>query len=283
MNYSNLYDLITYLEYGTKLHISVLFFGNYGNKKLVLPKKATIHPSPVCEELKIQPQGFRRCFKCRTAAIKKAVHTKKSFSGLCINGICEYTRPIVIDDDVVCIILIGNILPKGAERERISRNLRQKEYLLETIEEDFDFDKCEAVGAVIESYIRMILDLYQEKDENKSFNPLIENLKKYIEANLEYKLDLSLLAKMFHYNEKYLGRLFKKETGMSFSEYINKRRVENSKSLLAKSDDTIIDISTKVGFNNVTYFNRIFKQHFNMTPTEYRQSLAKDGNSKSFV
>ena len=270
MNYSSLCDLITYLEYGTKLHIGVLFLGHYGSEQLAVPYKNTIHTSPICETLKTVPQGYRRCYRCRNAAIQKAIRTKEAFGGICINGIYEYTRPITIDNTVVCIIFIGNILPESGECAKIKQRLLSKKYLIETLEKNFGFEKCEAVGVLLESYIRMTLDSCHESSENKEFDPLMENLKNYIEANLEYKIDISLLAKMFHYNEKYLGRLFKKKMGMSFSEYVNRRRVEYGKTLLCQSDDTIINVAAKAGFHNVTYFNRMFQKYLHMTPTEYR-------------
>lgn len=272
MNYSSLNDLIDYLEYGTKLHIGVLFFGSYGNEKLVLPHEKQIHKSPVCGAMKGSPNGYRRCYYCRNTAVKKALLTKESFGGLCINGVYEFTHPVIIDGEVVCIIFIGNILPPEDKKEKLNWKLRERRELIETLEGSFSKERCEALGELIESYIRMILELCPSKTEDDDFDPLIENLKNYIEANLEYEIDLSLIAQMFHYNEKYLGRLFKKKTGYSFSEYINLRRIERGRDLLLSEKDTIINISSKIGFNNVTYFNRLFKKRYGVTPSEYRKS-----------
>ncbi|MBE6884886.1 MAG: helix-turn-helix domain-containing protein [Ruminococcaceae bacterium] len=271
MDYSNLYDLITALEYGTKLHIGVLFFGNFGTEKLLLPHDSTIHSSPVCTELKKRPNGFRRCYQCRNAAIRKALQSQKDFGGLCIHGVYEYTRPITINNQVVCMIFIGNILPDAERSNKLRCHLSNSPALLETLEPHFSQEQCERTGALLESYIRMMLELSPTQKNDSGFDPLIENLKAYVEANLEYKVDLSMLAQIFHYNEKYLGRLFKKKTGMSFSQYINLRRLNYGQMLLKESSDPVIAISTQSGFNNVTYFNRMFKKHFGVTPTEYRQ------------
>ncbi len=271
MEYSTLNDLINYLEYGTRLHIGVLFFGAYGNEKLVLPKEKEIHTSPVCQNMKSLPSGYRRCFYCRNSAIKKALTDKEPFGGLCINGIYEYTRPIVLDTKVIGVIFIGNILPEEEKSERLRRNLRGKEYLMETLQHGFLRENCEAVGTLVESYVKMILELSPQDAKQEDFDPLIENLKNYIEANLEYGIDLSFLAQIFHYNEKYLGRLFKKKTGLSFSEYVNLRRVERGRELLISGNDTIINIASRIGFNNVTYFNRMFKKHYGVAPSEYRR------------
>lgn len=277
MDCASLYDLITYLEYGTKLHIGVLFFGSRSDERLVLPHKSTVHTGALCDRLKARPNGLRRCFKCRSAAIRRAIKTGRAFGGLCINGVYEYTRPVSEGAEVFAVIFIGNIYP--VKDEKILSCMQGEDVIADTMERDFSFEQCEAVGTVVESYIRMILATAPPKRENTDFNPLIENMKNYIEANLEYDIDLSLLSGIFHYNEKYLGRLFKKKTGISFNSYLNKRRVECAARMLTDSADTVITISERVGFNNVTYFNRVFKRQFGCTPGEYRTGRAEIGFS----
>lgn len=277
MEYNSLLDLITYLQYGTKLHIGVLFFGNYGNRKCILSHKQTIHASRICDEFKSREGGLERCFRCRNTAIRKAHRTKEAFDGLCINGVYEYTRPVVIGKDVACIIYIGNILEETKGYEKLRKNLADKDYLLDSLEKNFTYEQCEVVGSLLETYIRTLLANIPSENLN-NFNPLVENMKSYIETNLEYNIKISQFAKMFHYNEQYLGRLFKKETQMSLISYISKQRIERAKILLKESDDSVINIALKTGFNSVTYFNRVFKKHLKMTPSDFRmQSMTKRG------
>lgn len=276
MKYSSLYDLIKYLENGTKLHIGVLFFGKHGNEKLILPYKHTIHSGSACEAIKEGVGAAKRCFACRAAAIKKAVDTKQDFGGFCINGVYEYTRPVVIDGEVCAVVFIGNILAEGSGQKRLLAWLRGKEEMLETMERDFDIEKCEELGALIESYIHLMIKACPQERTPQDFDPWVENVKGFIEQNLEYDTDISFLAKNFSYNQKYFGRLFKKKTGISLDEYINQRRISRAKHLLRDTEESIINISAKVGFNNVSYFNRTFRDLVGMTPTEWRMG---DGSS----
>ncbi len=271
MEYNSLFDLITYLQYGTKLHIGVLFFGTYGNKKCILPFEQIIHSSKICGEFKSHTNGLDKCWRCRNMAIKKAHRTKAPFDGLCINGVYEYTRPVVIGNDVACIIFIGNILEKTKGYEKLKKKLDSKDYLINSLERNFTYDKCDVVGSILETYIRTLLENIPSEHSN-NFNPRIENIKNYIETNLEYDIKISQVAKIFHYNEQYLGRLFKKETQMSFNNYISKQRIERAKLLLKETDDSVMNIALKVGFNNVTYFNRVFQKHLKKTPMEFRAS-----------
>ncbi len=272
MEHCNLQSLINALEYGTNLHIGVLFFGNYGNPKLKVSYENTIHPSKVCTQFKDSLYGYKKCFKCRNLAIKKALKEKKSFGGVCINGVYEYTHTVLENDNIICIIFIGNIIPDEKNNQKLTKKIGDKKHLLLSMEKEFDYKKCETFGIIIESYIKLLLNDQEHTQLYTSYNALIENIKTFIRANIENDIPISKLAQIFHYNEKYLGRLFKKETNMTYNEYILSKRIAKAEFLLRKTNDTIINIATVSGFNNVTYFNRVFKKHFNITPTEYRKT-----------
>ncbi|MBQ8311396.1 MAG: helix-turn-helix transcriptional regulator [Clostridia bacterium] len=275
MDYASLYDTIRCLTYGTRLHVGVLFFGKYGNKKLTLPHEQTIHAAPVCEALKnTSARGYERCFLCRNTAIRCAMQQKKPFGGLCINGVYEYTHPVTDDaDELICMIYIGNILTTGRGEKKLCRHLGAQANLTETMQADFDEVQCRALARVLESYIRMLLSLYPTDRTPEGMTPMIENIKRYVTSNPGGDVSISELASIFHYNEKYLGRLFKRETGKTIHEYVNEKRIKRAEQLLLSTDDSIIDISERIGFNNVTYFNRIFKKHHGKSPAAYRKDV----------
>ncbi len=271
MKYSNLYDLLRFLERGTRLHIGVLFFGSFGGGVFRLPHSQTIHDAPVCWEFKGREGGNRRCFRCRQMAIRKCLRERSEFGGCCVNGVYEYTRPVMIDDECAAMIYVGNIHQSDADG-RLRRFLGDQTPLLETMESDFDEEHCRALGHLIESYIRALLERQSERQADQP-SPLIENVKAYVAEHLEYAVSLSDAARLFHYHEQYLGRLFKRETGMCFSEYINSERVKRAAAYLA-GEESVISIAYRVGFRNVTYFNRVFKRYFGKTPTEYKKTYA---------
>ena len=153
MDYASLYDTIRCLTMGTQLHVGVLFFGKYGNEKLALPHEQTIHAAPVCEALKnTSARGYERCFLCRNTAIRRAMHEKKPFGGLCINGVYEYTHPVTDDDGgLICMIYIGNVLKAGRGERKLCRRLGADAALTATMQADFDETQCRALAHVLES------------------------------------------------------------------------------------------------------------------------------------
>ena len=71
----------------------------------------------------------------------------------------------------------------------------------------------------------------------------------------------------------YLSRLFKKEIGMSFTDYLTNIRVDNAKKLMADPSIKIYEISQKIGYAGPKHFSHIFKKTTGITPKEYRNSI----------
>ena len=151
--------------------------------------------------------------------------------------------------------------------ERLSKYTKKS--LLRTMQRDFTPEDCHRTADIRESYIHYLLDRYGETTR-ESFDVLIENIKSYIDENLLHDFSMSDLSTVFNYNEKYLGRLFRQKTGTTIKEYCNIAKIKKAKRLLQDSQSTIAAIAGQVGYNNVTYFNRIFKRITGVSPQAYR-------------
>lgn len=105
----------------------------------------------------------------------------------------------------------------------------------------------------------------------REISPIIQRVLNYIEKNWDQPLSIKSISQIFSSNPSYLGYLFKKETGIFFSDYLNQFRIRKAETLLLHTDYTINDISTMIGYTNVTYFNQIFKKMYQVSPAKYRQ------------
>lgn len=112
------------------------------------------------------------------------------------------------------------------------------------------------------------------------YEELISRMKKtnritdYVHKHYGETISTSHLAKIFYLSEGYLCHIFKEATGKTLIQYINAFRAEKAAILLKKTNENVSDIAMKCGFENVTYFNRIFKKHFGITPSEFRNKKA---------
>lgn len=101
-------------------------------------------------------------------------------------------------------------------------------------------------------------------------------LLKHVETHYQEKLSISDMAALCGFSGSYFMKFFKQQMGISFIDYLNDYRLMMAARMLRASSDTIAAISEEIGFENLSYFNRLFKRKYGMTPSCYRK-----GNSFS--
>lgn len=272
MEHTTLSNLIDTLELGTKLHISIAFLSNCGNRKTRCTHSQSTHDRPVCAEIKKDPLGLASCYRCRNTVQKAVIRRAKPMAGLCSNGVYEYCRPVLYDDRPICVIFVGNMLTgEPSQREKLLERVAPD--LLKTMEQSCSPEDCVKVADVLESYIKFLFDCYGI--ENKTFDPLVENIKNYIRENLAYDFSMDEMSAVFNYTPKYLGRLFKLRTGKTIKEYCNHLKVRKAKFWLLETDMDIEDIALQSGFNSVNYFDRVFYKEVRLSPQAYRSASRK--------
>lgn len=117
------------------------------------------------------------------------------------------------------------------------------------------------------------LSSHNEPDEEEAFpEDIFGKLQKFIEDNYTEKLTLSVIAEEVHANGSYLSHLYKAKTGQNLIDAINKMKLEKAKEYLAKGK-RVSDIASLVGFEDVSYFSRVFKKYENCSPREYEKKL----------
>jgi len=269
MKHNTLFELISAIEYGTNLHICVVFLSHFGNVKTQLPHTHYIHSKPVCAAIAKTKEGMESCFRCRNTVLKYCIRHKKSLDGFCIKGVYEYCRPIIYNSNVVAVVLIGNIFTDN-QLQYTTLCKYVDVSLLNTMQSGVEKKDCERIADLVESYIQFLLEKYGYTSKNPT-DMLIDNICNYIIENQMMDFTISDVAKIFNYNAKYLGRLFKAAKGVTINEFCNIKRIEYAKQLLNKKDIKISEVAIQSGFNDITYFNRVFKQITGVSPKEYRR------------
>jgi AraC-like DNA-binding protein len=108
--------------------------------------------------------------------------------------------------------------------------------------------------------------------EEEAESPLVRRARAYILANQADPIDLAKVAQAMHVSTFYFCKLFKRATGLTFTEYLSRVRVEKAKKLLLNPHLRISEIAYDVGFQSLTHFNRVFRQVVGQSPTNYRES-----------
>ena len=121
-------------------------------------------------------------------------------------------------------------------------------------------------------------EMEQEKNAGQTNSDMIERIKLYVEEHLSREITRKEIAKFAGFNQEYLSTLFKKETGDTLSEYIQKKRLSVAKKLLRQTNLPISLISQDCGYETLSYFSNVFRQKVGLSPREYRkQCVQKKG------
>ncbi len=107
------------------------------------------------------------------------------------------------------------------------------------------------------------------ENHNKHLDKIKEILK-YIETHYHDVITIEEIAGVCGFSSSHFMRFFKNALGTSFIDYLNDYRLSMVARMLLSSDDNILNIATDCGFDNLSYFNRIFKRRYGMPPSHYR-------------
>ena len=98
----------------------------------------------------------------------------------------------------------------------------------------------------------------------------------YIDSHFREEIHRDELAELVYLNTDYMSRMFKKEKGVSISNYILQKRVDEAKKLLCGSSLPINTVSLHIGYSNFSYFTKMFKENTGLTPLEYRRKFGEE-------
>lgn len=93
----------------------------------------------------------------------------------------------------------------------------------------------------------------------------------YIDNNYARTITIEEIAEVCHYSKSHFMKFFKESMGMGFIQYLNEYRLEVASQMLLKTSDNILDIAERTGFDSLSYFNRMFKRKYGLTPGQYRR------------
>jgi AraC-like DNA-binding protein len=118
-----------------------------------------------------------------------------------------------------------------------------------------------------------------------SIHKTVSEVASYISTHYDTVNTLEDTARKFYISKSYLSRIFKYVTSYTVNEYINLTRIQQARHLLRNSNLNVSEISEKIGYNSVSYFERVFRKHTETSPLKYRKHFMKNLTStrlKSF-
>jgi len=231
----------------------------------------------------------RTCADCLQAQDRLCQAAKDSTATLtCNHGLSEAAVPVKLGEETIGYLQTGQVLlkkPSAKQFERVAQQLEEKglEVDPETLKRAYfetpvvsqkKFDSTAHLLADFANHLSLKANQIKLQQSNTE-PPVISKAKQYIEEHHADDLSLGQVAAAVHTSTFYFCKLFKRSTGINFTEFVSRLRTEKAKNLLLNPNLRVSEIAYAVGFQSLTHFNRIFKRVVGQSPTEYREQLPK--------
>jgi AraC-like DNA-binding protein/ligand-binding sensor protein len=250
---------------------------------------AAADESALCRIIRSTPAGAARCESCNRKYFAEAARTRRACRYTCHAGLVDVAVPIFLDGRHVATISCGQLLPvrpSARGLDRIMRNLRglplpraafRKAYFRASYLESGKVDAAVKMLTFFAEYLgRMGLTLRAMADRLE--RPEVVFARRYVEDHFRDRLSVEDVAKKAGLSPSHFSTVFRKATGQTFVEHVQRRRVEEAKSLLAGTPKTVTEICFQCGFTNLTYFNRVFRRWTGASPRQYRANTVPGGH-----
>ncbi len=249
-----------------------------------LAQRGKNHENPFCA---LMAQSNRTCAACLEVQQKisdpRAIHPK---TAMCFAGLCDTAIPIHLGNDLLGFLQTGQVAlrkPTKAGFSKIAKkvldwgikvDLKQLEdlYFHTRVLSKKQYQSMLCLLEIFAKHLSSIANQVTIQKENAE-PPTIKRAKEFIELHKSEKLSLGNVAKAINMSAFYFCKMFKKATGLNFTEYLSRVRIEKAKNLLLNPNLRVSEIAYEVGFQSLTHFNRVFRKIAGQSPTSYRKKL----------
>lgn len=235
----------------------------------------------------IMSQKSRSCAACLQVQQQLS---EKSANGpcsvVCPVGLCDMAVPVKLGGQVIGLLQTGQAFrrkPSAAQFDRAAKLAAEwgieadvkelrRAYFSGRVLTQRQHDSVVRLLSIFAEHLSMISNQVVTQQRNAE-PPAITKAKEFIRQNQTEDLSLGQVAKAVNTSTFYFCKMFKKVTGLNFTDYLSRLRIEKAKNLLLNPNLRVSEIAFEVGFQSLTHFNRVFKRIVGQAPTEYRNRL----------
>jgi AraC-like DNA-binding protein/ligand-binding sensor protein len=250
-----------------------------------LPHHGKRHENPLCAMLAEKSRSCAACLQMQQQLSENARFEPATVT--CQLGLVDTAVPVRLGEQLIGFLQTGQVLRKKASPSQIERTCKligewglemsreklQNVYFGTRVLSAKQYDAMVKLLAIFAEHISVVSNQIMLRRQN-SESPVIKRAKEFIIENQTEDLSLGQVAKAVNTSTFHFCKMFKKATGLNFTEYVSRVRVEKARNLLLNPNLRISEIAYEVGFQSLTHFNRVFKKITGRSPTDYREQLA---------
>lgn len=251
-----------------------------------LPHHGRRNENPFCALMGTKSRACAACLQVQQQLAESA--SQEPHTVVCELGLCDTAVPVRLGDKLIGFLQTGQVFqkkPNEAQFDRAAKRVAEwgiqmdrdqlkEAYFASRVLSSKQYDSMVKLLAIFAQHISMVSNQIALQHENAE-PPVITKAKAFIEQNHSEDISLGAVAKAVNTSTFYFCKMFKKATGLNFTEYVSRVRIEKSKNLLLNPNLRVSEIAYEVGFQSLTHFNRVFKKIVGQSPTEYRAQLPR--------
>jgi AraC-like DNA-binding protein len=249
-----------------------------------LPHHGRRKENAFCGLLAQKSRACAACLQLQEKLCEKAAQEAQTM--ICPAGLCDSAVPVRLGDRLIGFLHTGQLFrkkPTASQFERTAklaeewgveadRESLRRAYFATKVVPPKQHESVVKLLTIFAQHLGMLSNQIYVQQENAE-PPVITKAKEYIQEHQAERLPLKQVAKAVNTSAFYFCKLFKKITGINFTDYLSRIRIEKSKNLLLNPNLRVSEIAFEVGFQSLTHFNRVFKRILGQSPTEYRAQL----------
>jgi AraC-like DNA-binding protein/ligand-binding sensor protein len=204
----------------------------------------------------------------------------------CASGLSETAVPVRLGEQLVGFLQTGQVFrkkPGPGQFDRIARQVSswglevgkddlKRAYFRTPVLSPREHDAIVRMLGIFSQHLSMVSNQVLVRQEHPE-PAMITKAKDYILDHQAEDLSLGQVARAVNTSTFYFCKVFKKATGINFTDYVSRVRIEKAKNLSLNPNLRISEVAFEVGFQSLTHFNRVFKKITGLSPTEYRAQL----------
>ncbi len=247
-----------------------------------LPHNKDPKESPFCALMANTNQSCAACLQLQKKVEVEARMEPKTLK--CFAGLCDSAVPVRVGENLVAFLQTGQILlhqPNKQEFRKLTRQLINwgVDTDLKRIEEAYfqtrvlEKKQYEAVLRLLTIFAQHLASLSNELmvSAQQAESPMITRAKVFIMEHQHEEMSLRQVAGSVNTSAFYFCKMFKKATGLTFTDYLARVRIEKVKNLLLNPHKRISEAAYEAGFQSLSQFNRVFRKIAGEAPTLWRE------------
>jgi len=250
-----------------------------------LPHRGKKSENPFCAIMARRSGSCAACLRTQEELSRTAKTEPQTVT--CFSGMCDTAIPVRIGENLIGFLQSGQVFrrkPDEAQFNRVAKQLVdwgldsnpeevRKAFFSTRVLPRRQHDAMVTLLRIFAQHLSSVSNQVLVRQQN-SEPPMITRAKEFIVRNQGEPLSLGQVAKTVNTSTFYFCKMFKKATGLNFTDYVSRTRIEKAKNLLLNPNLRVSEIAFEAGFQSLTHFNRVFKKIIGKSPTAYRGDVA---------